>query len=385
MLNIAQTLLSWCRDARPFALATVVDVHGSAPLPIGTAVAVDADGNAVGSISGGCVEGAVYDMCRQVLRERGAPHRSRFGYSDDDAFAVGLTCGGELDVLVQTVDPTTQPHIGAALDEVVQGLPVAVAQVVDGPVGLLGATLSVLGDGQVISGTLDNGSVDTAVVDEALALLRTGRTARVALCGTEQGGAGPLSVLVHVHTSRPRMLIFGAVDFAAALSQAGAFVGYRVTVCDARPVFATAARFPYADEVVTDWPHRYLERTDVDSRTAVCVLTHDAKFDVPLLRLALNLPAGYIGAMGSRRTHDERLRLLRQEGVSEEQLARLCSPIGLDLGARTPEETAVSITAEIIAHINGGSGLPLSQGTGPIHRTVPQRRPSPSASALKPS
>jgi xanthine dehydrogenase accessory factor len=380
MLNIAQTLLRWCRDARPFALATIIDVRGSAPLPIGTAVAVDTHGNAVGSISGGCVEGAVYDMCRQVLREGGIPHRARFGYSDDDAFAVGLTCGGELDVLVQAVDPAVQPHITTVLDHVVQGLPVAVAQVVDGPASLLGATLSVLEDGQVISGTLDNGPVDTLVADEALALLRAGRTARVALGGSGQGCPGALSVLVHVHASRPRMLVFGAVDFAAALSQAGAFVGYRVTVCDARPVFATAARFPYADEVVVDWPHRYLERTEVDARTAVCVLTHDAKFDVPLLRLALDLPVGYIGAMGSRRTHDERLRLLGEEGVSEEQLARLRSPIGLDLGARTPEETAVSITAEIIAHISGGSGLPLSQGTGPIHHTVPRRRRlSPSA------
>jgi xanthine dehydrogenase accessory factor len=170
------------------------------------------------------------------------------------------------------------------------------------------------------------------------------------------------------------MLVFGAVDFAAALSQAGAFLGYRVTVCDARPVFATPARFPYADEVVVDWPHRYLERTAVDSRTAVCVLTHDAKFDIPLLRLALDLPVAYVGAMGSRRTHDERLRLLREAGVPEEQLARLRSPIGLDLGARTPEETAVSITAEIIACANQGTGLPLSQGTGPIHRRLVRSR-----------
>ncbi|MFM9589184.1 XdhC family protein [Streptomyces scabiei] len=376
MLNIAQTLLDWCREARPFALATVVDVRGSAPLPIGTAVAVDGDGNAVGSISGGCVEGAVYDMCRQVLREGSTTHRARFGYADDDAFAVGLTCGGELDVLVQVVDPAAQPHIAAALDEVVRGLPVAVAQVVDGPAGLLGATLCVLGDGQVVSGTLDHGSTDTMAVDEAHALLRAGRTARVALGGAGQGCPGPLSVLVHVHAPRPRMLVFGAVDFAAALARAGAFVGYRVTVCDARPVFATAARFPHADEVVADWPHRYLERTEVDARSVVCVLTHDAKFDVPLLRLALDLPVGYVGAMGSRRTHDERLRLLREEGVSEEHLARLRSPIGLDLGARTPEETAVSITAEIIAHTRGGSGLPLYRGTGPIHHTVAWTRPS---------
>jgi xanthine dehydrogenase accessory factor len=139
-------------------------------------------------------------------------------------------------------------------------------------------------------------------------------------------------------------------------------------VCDARPVFATTARFPHADEVVVDWPHRYLERTEVDERTAVCVLTHDAKFDIPLLRLALDLPVAYVGAMGSRRTHDERLRLLREEGVTEDQLVGLRSPIGLDLGARTPEETAVSITAEIIAQTNQSTGRPLTQITGPIHR-----------------
>jgi xanthine dehydrogenase accessory factor len=152
-------------------------------------------------------------------------------------------------------------------------------------------------------------------------------------------------------------------------------------VCDARPVFATEARFPHADEVVVDWPHRYLAQTPVDARTAVCVLTHDAKFDIPLLQLALDLPVGYVGAMGSRRTHGERLRRLREVGVTERQLARLRSPIGLDLGARTPEETAISITAEIIAHANQSTGLPLTRVGGPIHRvsaavseTVPQRR-----------
>ncbi|MGW6795250.1 XdhC family protein [Streptomyces chartreusis] len=370
MLNIADTLHRWCREARPFALATVVDVRGSAPLPTGTSVAVDAEGNAVGSISGGCVEGAVYELCQQVLHGGGAPQRAWFGYSNDDAFAVGLTCGGELDVFVQRVDWADGPHLAAALGEVVEGRPAAVAQVVDGPDRLLGATLSVLADGSMTYGTLDDGSADRLVADEARALLRAGRTARVTVGGNGDGCPEPLTVLVHVHASRPRMLIFGAVDFAAALSQAGAFLGYRVTVCDARPVFATEARLPHADEVVVDWPHRYLEHTTVDARTAVCVLTHDAKFDIPLLRMALDLPVGYVGAMGSRRTHGERLRLLREAGVPEEQLARLHSPIGLDLGARTPEETAVSITAEIISCANHATGLPLSQGTGPIHRPM---------------
>lgn len=154
------------------------------------------------------------------------------------------------------------------------------------------------------------------------------------------------------------MIVFGAIDFASALVRVGKFLGYRVTVCDARPVFATAARFPEADEIVVEWPHRYLERTEVDSRTVLCVLTHDAKFDVPLLRLALRLPVAYVGAMGSRRTHLDRNERLREVGVTEIELARLRSPIGLDLGARTPEETALSIAAEIVADRRGERGLP---------------------------
>ncbi|NGO06281.1 XdhC family protein [Streptomyces sp. HC44] len=376
MLNIADTLYDWCREARPFALATVVQVSGSAPLPPGTALAVDTGGTAVGSVSGGCVEGAVYELCQQVLADRGTPARARFGYSDDDAFAVGLTCGGEIEVLVQHVDPADQPHLTTALEAVTQGRSIALAQIIDGSEALLGRTLSLHGDGSAYDGTLGSPGEDRAVALQARALLRAGRTARIEVGGDADTCPERLSVLVHTHAPRPRMLIFGAVDFAGALSEAGRFLGYRVTVCDARPVFATPARFPHADEVVVDWPHRYLERTEVDSRTAVCVLTHDAKFDIPLLRLALGLPVGYIGAMGSRRTHDHRLDALREAGVPDDRLARLNSPIGLDLGAHTPEETAISITAEIIAHTNDRTGLPLSRGTGPIH--------DPAAAALSP-
>jgi xanthine dehydrogenase accessory factor len=281
---------------------------------------------------------------------------------------VGLTCGGELDVFVQRVDPAAQPHLGAALAEAVEGRPAAVAQVVDGPERMLGATVSVLGDSWIADSTLGNGPTGRAVADRATAQLRTGRTAFLGLGGDADTCPEKLSVLVHAAATRPRMLIFGAVDFAAALAHAGRFLGYHVTVCDARPVFATTARFPHADEVIVDWPHRYLAQTAVDARTAICVLTHDAKFDIPLLRLALDLPVGYVGAMGSRRTHEERLLRLREAGLTPEQLARLRSPIGLDLGARTPEETAISITAEIIAHAGRASGLPLARVSGPIHR-----------------
>ena len=181
-----------------------------------------------------------------------------------------------------------------------------------------------------------------------------------------------MEVFVAGYAPRPRMLVFGAIDFAAAVAQQGSFLGYRVTVCDARPVFATPARFPGVEEVVVDWPHRYLAAQvaagRVDARTVICVLTHDPKFDVPLLEVALRLPeVAYVGAMGSRRTHSDRLDRLREAGLTDAELSRLHSPIGLDLGARTPQETAVSIAAEIIARRWGGGGRPLTETAGPIH------------------
>ncbi|NEA07050.1 XdhC/CoxF family protein, partial [Streptomyces sp. SID10692] len=202
---------------------------------------------------------------------------------------------------------------------------------------------------------------------EARALLDAGRTGPLAI-GAEGSRCGrPIELLVESSVPPPRMIVFGAIDFASALVRAGKFLGYRVTVCDARPVFATAARFPEADEIVVDWPHRYLAGTGTDARTVLCVLTHDAKFDIPLLEAALRLPVAYVGAMGSRRTHLDREDRLREVGLTDRELARLHSPIGLDLGARTPEETALSIAAEIVAVRRGGSGVPLTGAHTPIH------------------
>ncbi|MGH8791168.1 MAG: XdhC family protein, partial [Stackebrandtia sp.] len=189
----------------------------------------------------------------------------------------------------------------------------------------------------------------------------------------QRGESGRLTVGEHVlavesYQPPPRLLVFGAADFAAAVVRAGKFLGYHVTVCDARPIFATRQRFPEADEVVVDWPHRHLEKTAVDSRTAICVLTHDPKFDLPLLERALRLPVGYIGAMGSRRTHDDRMRRLSEAGLTTAELERLHSPIGLDLGGRTSEETALAILAEITAARHGADGGFLSRTDAPIHR-----------------
>lgn len=209
--------------------------------------------------------------------------------------------------------------------------------------------------------------LDRTAVAETRAMLDQGRTGTLTIGADGSRCGQPLTLLVESSVPPPRMIVFGAIDFASALVRAGKFLGYHVTVCDARPVFATKARFPDADELVVDWPHRYLAGTAVDARTVLCVLTHDAKFDVPLLEAALKLPVAYVGAMGSRRTHLQRNDRLREAGVTELELARLHSPIGLDLGARTPEETALSIAAEIIAVRRGGSGAPLTGAHTPIH------------------
>lgn len=372
MLDIAEELNRWAEQGRDFAVATVVAVGGSAPRRPGAALAVDADGTAIGSVSGGCVEGAVYALCQQALAD-GESVLERFGYSDDDAFAVGLTCGGVIDVLVTPVragDPV-RPVVAAGLRAAASGTAAALARVVGGPAELLGRALLVRPDGSHDGGFGAHPELDRTVAAEAGALLDAGRTGTLEVGDQGSRCGAPLTVLVEASVPPPRMIVFGAIDFASALVRIGGFLGYRVTVCDARPVFATRDRFPEADEVVVDWPHRYLERTQVDARTVLCVLTHDAKFDVPLLRLALRLPVAYVGAMGSHRTHLDRDERLREAGVTELELARLRSPIGLDLGARTPEETALSIAAEIVADRRGGSGVPLTGAHTPIHHDAP--------------
>jgi xanthine dehydrogenase accessory factor len=374
MLDIAEELHRWCERGLPFAVATVVATGGSAPRPPGAALAVDGEGTAVGSVSGGCVEGAVYEVCRETLSGDGpATVLTRFGYSDEDAFAVGLTCGGVIDILVQRIDPAERPELVRALAAAAGDGAAAVARIAAGPGDLLGRAVLVRADGSH-EGSLGDEERDRTAVGEVLAMLAAGRTGTVEI-GADGSRCGvPLTLLVESSVPPPRLLVFGAIDFAAALARAGKFLGYRVTVCDARPVFATARRFPDADEVVVDWPHRYLDAETragrIDARTAVCVLTHDAKFDLPLLERALRLPVAYVGAMGSRRTHLQRLDGLREAGLQDLELARLHSPIGLDLGARTPEETALSIAAEIVADRYGGSGVSLRGAHRPIHRAL---------------
>ncbi|MFI0985549.1 XdhC family protein [Streptomyces exfoliatus] len=368
MLDIAEELHRWVEQGRVFAVATVVAVGGSAPRQPGAALAVDSEGTAIGSVSGGCVEGAVYDLCVQAL-EDGRTVVERFGYSDEDAFAVGLTCGGVIDILVTPVRGGVFP---AAVAAAATGEAAALARITAGPEELMGRALLVRPDGSYEGVLGGHPELDRTAAGEARAMLDAGRTGTVEI-GEDGSRCGqPLTLLVESSVPAPRMIVFGAIDFAAALVRVGKFLGYHVTVCDARPVFATPARFPEADEIVVEWPHRYLESTEVDGRTVLCVLTHDAKFDVPLLQAALKLPVAYVGAMGSRRTHEDRNERLRGVGVTELELARLRSPIGLDLGARTPEETALSIGAEIVANRRGGSGASLTGAHTPIHHDVPR-------------
>jgi xanthine dehydrogenase accessory factor len=367
--EVLDELLRWWRRDEPAGLGTVVATFRSAPRAPGAAMLVGPRGAVSGSVSGGCVEGAVYELATEVI-EAGVPKLARYGVSDDDAFAVGLTCGGVIDVFVERVDRSSWPWLDEVATAVHEGRPVAIATVVEHPdAERIGAHLLIWPD--EVAGSLGSARVDDAVADDARGLLAAGRSATLEYGPDGQRRGEGMRVFVSSFAPRPRMLVFGAIDFAAAVARIGSFLGYRVTVCDARPIFATPQRFPAADEVVVDWPHRYLAAEAsggrLDPRTVVTVLTHDPKFDVPLLEVALRLDLAYIGAMGSRRTHDDRLARLREAGVSEHELAKLSSPIGLDLGARTPEETAVSVAAEIIALRWGGRGARLSTMDGDIH------------------
>jgi len=369
--EVLDELLAWWEAGETVGVGSVVATFRSAPRPPGASMLVGPGGEAVGSVSGGCVEGAVYELGQSVV-ESGDPVLQRYGVSDDDAFAVGLTCGGILDVFVERVSRETFPELAEVAADVREHRPVAVATVVEHPdPAWVGRRMLVRPDR--VEGSVGSTRADDAVRDDALGLLASGHSSPLSYGPDGERRGEGMRVFVWAFAPPPRMLVFGAIDFAAAVARVGTFLGHRVTVCDARPVFATASRFPDADEVVVSWPHRYLrEEADagrIDGRTAICVLTHDPKFDVPLLEVALRLepPAAYVGAMGSRRTHDDRMARLREAGVTDDELAQLSSPIGLDLGARTPEETAISVAAEIIARQWGGSGDPLSDLEGRIH------------------
>lgn len=312
MRDVLATVERWLAEGLRVAAATVVKTERSAPREVGATLAVSESGEVTGSVTGGCVEPAVYEEAQAVLRGEG-PRLVTYGIADEEAFEVGLPCGGTVHIYIDEVERDLVEELAAAVRA---ERPIALELTVSGP--KIGGQRVVALDGQ----------------------------AEPALEG---------DVFTLPFTPRPELYVFGAVDHAAAVARVGRFLGYRVTVCDPRSKFATPERFPDADEVVVEWPDRFLEGAPIDERTAICVLTHDHRLDVPALKAALASPAGYVGAMGSRRTNEERARLLEEEGVPKEALERLHAPIGLDIGSRTPEEVAIAVAAEIVAVRRGRS------------------------------
>lgn len=381
ILDGARERLARASDPVPCAVATIVSAQGSVPRPVGTSMLVGANGALHGSLSGGCVEGAVLEACREAL-ETGRSSLRSFGFSEEDAFAVGLMCGGSLEVLIQPFAPpppgtlsplgtVNDPSPAAYVTRLPQeaGAPPAVAPEgddADGPRAVLLA-----GDGaEEVRGALtmllppellEAGSAQVA------AMLREARTGTLRL----PAGASTIDLFVESRIRPAHLVVCGANAFGQALVEAARPLGLRITLCDHRPAFTDPTAFPGA-EVARAWPHRFLaaaaERGDLDARSMVCVLTHDPKVDVPVLATALRLDIAYVGAMGSRRSDHDRRTALREAGVDEEALSRLRSPIGLDLGAESPAEVAIAILAEILAvRAERRTVEPLRDGSGPLH------------------
>ncbi|TCJ99795.1 XdhC family protein [Nocardia alba] len=339
------------------ALARIVDRTGAGPRGTGASMVVTEDGHVLGSLSGGCVESAVLTTANQVLLD-GHATLERFAAADE--LTVGLPCGGEIEVFVERLDHTDLPALRALHVALDAHRPVAYATTLESAPD---RKLLYPGDRTPWRG-LDH---------DAAALLTAGHNGLVGAQDCTPAQAQRPRTFVQVFRSPARMILAGANDYTRALSVAATNLGYHVTVVDARETFTTPARFPAADQVVVDWPHRYLDAEQdagrVDDRTVVCVLTHDPKFDVPLLASALRLPeVGFIGALGSRRAHAERTDRLRAAGLDDAETGRVRSPLGLDLAADTPEETAVSILAQILADRGNTTARPLAHLNGPIHR-----------------
>jgi xanthine dehydrogenase accessory factor len=366
--EVLADIARWQAGGESAAMARVVDVIGSSPREPGAAMAVSESGEVAGSVSGGCVEGAVVEAALEILGGEREPGVISFGYSDEDAFAVGLTCGGTIRLFVEPVrEPVDVGELYVALQRAIDASePVALVTVVDG--AGLGSKLLVRAGGEAL-GTLGNADLDRVVSRDARGELEAGLSSVRHYGEHGEAREDTVSVFIESFVVPPRMIIFGAVDFTAALASVAKLLGFHVVVCDARAVFATVQRFPMADEVVNEWPNRYLEKVgrNLTPRDAVCVLTHDHKFDVPAIVSAVQTEVGYIGAMGSRRTNEGRVVRLQEAGLGGDEIARVMSPIGLDIGARTPEETAISICAEVIASRTGRRAGSLRDTDGPIH------------------
>jgi xanthine dehydrogenase accessory factor len=356
--------LAWLREGRRVAEGLLVAAEGSSPLAPGASMLVDGAGAIEGSVSGGCVESAVAQEAMALLAGDGAPRLRRYGISDELAGTVGLTCGGTVEILVHALGGADAEATAAALAARAEGRPHALATVVDGP--LAGARLALVGD-DVVGALPGAALLEHSVARDLHGMLTTGRSGlrRYGADGSTLGDE--VRVFVAVDAPAPRLAIVGATDFSAALAPLARAAGWAVTICDARSAFARAGRFSRAADVVVAAPGPWVAEQRLGPAEALLVFSHDPKHDEPAILAALATDAGFIGALGSRRTADDRAARLRAAGATDEQLARLHSPCGLDIGARTPEETAISVLAEVIAFRAGRPGRPLRETAADIH------------------
>jgi len=351
--EIVEIVNRW-RSGEDVVIATVVRTWRSSPRPAGAMMAVTSTGEVIGSITGGCVEGAAYQVATEILA--GAPsRRTSWGVTDDDALEVGLICGGTVEVHFEMVGD----ELGSLLERLIEVVGTGRSAALISHLSLEQPGHVVVTDEDVL-GAFGGHEITSKIIDEARSILAAGGEA-------QEISISSSAVFVLPFGRRRAMYIFGSIDYAAALAEVGTFLGFEVVVCDPRAVFTTERRFPSASQVVVQWPHVFLETAPIDGSTAICVLTHDPKYDVPALTVSLRSPAGYVGAMGSRSTTLDRERRLREVGLGDEELSRLRAPIGLDLQGSTPQETALAIAAEIVAVLNGGSAVGLTEIDGPIH------------------
>lgn len=361
-------VVGWLRDGRRFVQAVLVAVEGSAPLPVGATLVLDQDGAIEGSITGGCVESSVVQEAEAILAGRRSAGILSYGISDELAGTAGLMCGGTVHIFIGELASDAGAVELAALQARAQGSEVAIATALDGD--NTGARLAIIGD-RVVGSLAGPELLDRNVIQEARGLLEQGRTALRrfghdgAMLGDER------SVHIRAYARPPQMIIVGAIDFSAAIAPLASQIGFEVTICDARERFARSPRFSSVAEVRIDWPQEVMRDVSLGPRDVVLVFTHDPKFDEPALLRALRTGAGYIGALGSRKTTADRAQRLRQAGATDEDLSRLHAPCGLDIGSRTAEETAISVLAEIIASRAHRAAVPLRETDGPIRPSEP--------------
>jgi xanthine dehydrogenase accessory factor len=361
----AARVTGWLQEGRRIAAGTLVAVDGSSPLDVGASVYIDQDGTIEGSVTGGCVESAVAQEAMAIIADQAPPRLITYGISDDLAGTVGLMCGGTVHIFIHELRGDSRAATLEALAAIQDARPAALATLLDG--GHAGAKLYVDADGTA-GGLGGDELLERNVAQEARGLTTQGRSS-IRDYGEDGASLGRgLRVHVAAFAEPPRMVIFGAIDFASALAPLAKGLGYRVTIADPRRAFLESPRFAVAAETVAAWPDKVLAEMALGPRDAVLVFTHDPKLDVPAVQAALGSGAGYVGALGSRKTTADRNRRLGEVGVSEEDLARVYAPCGLDIGSSTVEETAVAILAEIIARRTGREGQPLRRSSGPIRR-----------------